>query len=219
MESGPAKIAKALVFWLLPPACREEVLGDMRERNSSSAELLIEATHTVPSVIFSRIRRTTDAVLALMEVVSLYTAYVMSAKWLDHDLLFREYGFARLAIPSAIFLGAILLADAYADPKKRWLLRPLLGPALGFGLTYAMELNHGWALPARVLAWGGALGLVIISTLRMVFPPVTDRPLAVKVPAYWQKLELRPPSLRLRSVLWAGAVLVAILVFLWMNHS
>jgi len=64
MESGPSKIVEALVHWLLPPACREEVLGEMRERNGSSAQYLIEATCTVPSVIYSRIRRTTDAVLA-----------------------------------------------------------------------------------------------------------------------------------------------------------
>lgn len=57
MESNPSKIAEALVYWLLPPACREEVLGDMRERNQSSVQYLVEATCTVPSVIYSRIRR------------------------------------------------------------------------------------------------------------------------------------------------------------------
>lgn len=79
MESGPSKVAEAIVYWFLPPACREEVLGDMRERNRSSAQYLVEATCTVPSVICSRIRRTTDAVLTLMVAVSMYTAFVMSA--------------------------------------------------------------------------------------------------------------------------------------------
>src|SRR5580658_5442301 len=167
MESGPSKIAEAIVHWLLPRASREEVLGDMRERNLGSAQYLIECAHTVPSVIYSRIRRTADAVLVLMEGVSLYTAFVMSAWRLDHALLFREYGFARLAVPTAIVLAAIILADVYSDPKKSTPLKPLFGPTLGLVLTCAVELNHRWALPVSVLAWGGALGVLIVSTLRL----------------------------------------------------
>ena len=132
MESGPSKIAEALVYWLLPPACREEVLGDMRERNQNSAQYLVEASYTVPSVIYSRIRRTADAVVTLMAAVAVYMAFVMAARWIDPELLFREYGFTRIAIPPAIFLVAILLADAYSDPKKRWPLKPLFGPTLGW---------------------------------------------------------------------------------------
>lgn len=218
MESGPSKIAETLVYWLLPPACREEVLGDMRERNQSSAQYLIEATCTVPSVVYSRIRRTTDAVLALIEAVSLYTAFVISAWWLDHELLFRDRGFARLAVPPAIFLAAIILVDAYSDPKKRWPLKALFGPILGFALTYAVELNHRWALPMPVLAWGGALSVLIVSTLRVTFPPVTESPQAAKIPAFWQKLELSPPSFSLRSALLPCVVLLAIILYLLISR-
>ena len=100
MESNPSKIAEALVYWLLPPACREEVLGDMRERNQSSVQYLVEATCTVPSVIYSRIRRTTDAVVTFFVAASMYTAYVMAAWRLDSQLLFRENGYSRVAIPT-----------------------------------------------------------------------------------------------------------------------
>ena len=217
MESGPSKIAEAIVYWLLPPACREEVLGDMQERNLGSAQYLIEATHTVPSVIYSRIRRTTDAVLLLMEGVSLYTAFVMSAWWLDHELLFREYGCTRLAVPPAIVLAAIILADAYSDPKKRSPLNPLFGPTLGFALTYAVELNHRWALPVSVLAWGGALGVLIVSTLRLTFPPITERPVVTQIPAFWQKLELSPLSFSLKSALLC-AVLLVVILYLLISH-
>ena len=219
MESGPSKIAEALVYWLVPPACREEVLGDMRERNQNSAQYLVEATCTVPSVIYSRIRRTTDAVLTLMVAVSMYTAFVMSAWWLDPELLFREYGFAQVAIPPAIFLVAIILADAYSDPKKRWPLKPLIGPALGLALTYAVEQNHRWVLPASVLAWGGALSVLLASMLRLKFPPITERPQAAKIPAFWQKLELSSPSFSLRSALLPCAVLLAILLYLLISRA
>jgi hypothetical protein len=219
MESGPSKVAEALVYWLLPPACREEVLGDMRERNQTSAQYLVEATCTVPSAIYSRIRRTTDAVLTLMVALSMYTAFVMSARWLDPELLFREYGFARVAIPTAIFLVAIILADAYSDPKKRWPLKPLFGPTLGLALNYAVELHHRWALPASVLAWGGAVSVLLVSTLRLRFPPVTERPQVAKIPTFWQKLELSPPSLSPKNALLPCAVLLAIILYLLVGRA
>lgn len=214
MESGPPKIAEALVCWLLPPACREEVLGDMRERNQSFAQYLVEATCTIPSVIYSRIRRTTDAVLTLMGAVSMYTAFVMSARWLAPQLLLSEYGLARLAIPPVIFVVAIILADVYSDPKRRSSLKPLFGPALGLALSYAIELNHSLSIPAPVLAWGGALSLLLVSTLRLFFPPVAERPQVVNMPAFWQKLELLPPSFGLRSALLPCALLLIIILCL-----
>jgi hypothetical protein len=214
MESSPSKIAEALVYWLLPPACREEVLGDMRERNQSSAQYLVEATSTVPSVIYGRIRRTTAAALTLFMAVSMCAAFVISAWWLDPELLFRENGFARVAIPPAIFLAAIILSDAYSDPTKRWLLKPLFGPTLGFALTFAVELNHRWALPASVLASGGALSVLLASGLRLIFSPITERPLAAKIPAFWRTLELSLLSFSLKSALLPCAVLLAVILYL-----
>jgi hypothetical protein len=218
MESGPPKIAETLVYWLLPPACREEILGDMRERNQSPAQYLIEAVSTVPSVIYSRILRTTDAVLALMEAISVYTAFVMSAWWLNRELLFREYGYARLAVPPVIFMATIILADAYSDPKKRWSLKPLFGPTLGFALAYVIELSPRGGLPVPVLSWGGAFSVLILSTMRLQFPPVTERPQAAKIPAFWQKLELSLPSFSLNSALLLCALLLAILLHLFVSR-
>jgi len=214
MESSPSKIAETLVYWLLPPACREEVLGDMRERNQGSAQFLLEAGLTVPSVVYSRIRRTTDTVVTLMAAVSMYTAFVVSARWLAPDMLFHGYGFARLTIPPAILLAAIILADAYSNPTNRWPLKPLLGPTLGLALLYALELNHRTALPAPVLAWGGTFSALLVSSLRLIFPPVTERPQTAKIPAFWQKLELLPLPFNLKSALLPGAVLLAILLCL-----
>lgn len=214
MESGPSNITEALIYWLIPPACREEILGDMRERNHTSAQYLMEATSTVPCVIASRIRRTTDAVVALMEAVSMYTAFVMAAWWLDHELLFREYGFARLAMPPAIFLVAIILADAYSNPKKRSLLKPLLGPILGLAVTYAVELDHRWALAPSVLGWGVAVSVLLVSMLRLIFPPVTERPQAAKIPAFWQKFELVPTSPGFKRALLPCIVVLAVILYL-----
>lgn len=218
MESGPSKIAEALVYWLLPPTCREEVLGDMRERNHNSAQFLVEATSTVPSVVYSRIIRTSDAGVTLFMAVSMYAAFAVSAWWLDSGLLFHENDFARIAIPPAIFLTAIILSDAYSDPEKRWPLKPLFAPTLGFALSSAVDLSSQWAPPASVLAWGGAVNLLLASSLRLTFLPVTDRRQTPKIPALWQKLELSIPSFSLKSALLSCTVLLAIILYLLMGH-
>lgn len=214
MESEPRKIIEAFVYWVVPPACREEVLGDMRERNQNAAQYLIEAACTVPFVIYSRIRRTTDALVALMEALSTYTTFVVVAWWLDHALLLNDDGFARLAVPPVILLITIMLADAYSHPAKRWLFKPLFGPILGIAFTCAVELNHRWALPTPVLTWGSAMSMLFLSALRLTFPPVTERPQAAKIPAFWQKLELAPPSLRLRGALLPCALVLLVIVYL-----
>jgi hypothetical protein len=118
MESGPSKVAETIAGWLIPPACREEILGDMRERYQSGLRYFLEAAHVIPCTIYSRICRTTDAVLALMEVASLYTAFVIVAKCFDPVLIFDKSGFVRLAIPPVIVLATMSLADAYSNPQR-----------------------------------------------------------------------------------------------------
>ena len=215
MESGPSKVAETIVGYLLPPACREEILGDMRERYRSGLGYFVEALQVIPLVIYSRIRRTTDAVVALMEVASMYTAFVVVAKWVDPTLISAESGLARLAIPSAVVLAVMSLADAYSDPQRRWPLKPLFAPTLGFAVAYIEQSMYvQWSLPASVFACGSGTGLIFVSTLRVAFPPVTDRPQAANAPAFWQKLELAPFSLSRKSALVPCAILLAAILYL-----
>ena len=215
MESGPSKVAETIAGYLLPPACREEILGDMRERYRSGLSYFVEALQVIPLVIYSRICRTTDAVVALMEVASMYTAFVVVAKWVDPTLISADSGLARLAIPSAVVLAGMSLADAYSDPQRRWPLKPLFAPTLGFAVAYIEQSIYvQWSLPASVFAWGSGTGLIFVSTLRVAFPPVTDRPQAANAPAFWQKLELAPFSLRRKSALVPCAILLAAILYL-----
>ncbi len=57
MRSRPSKTAEAIVAIFLPPACREEVLGDLHERYRSPGQYALDAIRTVPLVIYSRIIR------------------------------------------------------------------------------------------------------------------------------------------------------------------
>jgi hypothetical protein len=216
MESGPPKIAEIIVGCLLPPACREETLGDMRERYRSAWSYFVEALQVVPLMIYSRIRRTTDAVVALMEVASMYTAFVVVAKWVNPTLIVADDGLARLAIPPAVVLAVMILADAYSKPGNRWLLKPLLVPILGFAVAYVEQtMYRQWSLPALVFAMGSGTALPLVFALRLVFPPVTDRPQTAKVPAFWQKLEMAPLSISPRGAL---VLLAVILYLLGKNH-
>ena len=218
MDSGPSKIVEAIVGRLIPPACREEVLGDMRQRHQSSASYLLEGAHTIPCVIYSRICRTTDALVAVAEGFSMLTAFVVAAGWLDPAAIVEPGGLVRLAIPPSIFLAAVILADAYADPKKRWPLRPLFGPLLGFTVAYIVQpMLDNWALRGAVFAWGCAISVILLSTLRLTFPPLPDRPQAANTPAFWQKLELSPSSFGLKSVLLPGAILLVAILYLLQN--
>src|SRR5271165_6256617 len=103
---------KGLVGLLLPPACREEVLGDLHERNATSTEFCIDAMRTVPHVIASRIRRIADPQLLLLHAIALYLCYYAAA-WFEARALLREtWGLARTAIPALLVLLALLLEDA-----------------------------------------------------------------------------------------------------------
>ena len=115
------------------------MLGDLRERYRNVAQYLIEAARTIPCVIYSRIRRTTDGVLVLVEAVSMYTMLVAAAWWLDRALLQDEWGYVRLAIPAAIILLMMILGDAYGDPLEAW-LDPALAPMRGL-LACASSCN------------------------------------------------------------------------------
>jgi hypothetical protein len=215
MESRPPKIIELIAGFLIPPASREEVLGDLRERYESLARYLFEAAYTIPLVLYSRIRRTTDAVVALMEAVSMFTAFVLAAGWLDRALLLDERGFLRLAIPPVVALAVLVLADAYSNPKRRWPLKPVFGAILAIGAALGCEAwLDRWSLPVDVLAWGTGMSALLISTLRLMFPPITERPQAVSAPAFWQKLELSPVGLRIKGAILPGAILLLLIFYL-----
>src|SRR5258708_38031464 len=111
---------------------------------------------TVPLVILSRIRRTTDPVVFLMEAIVLYSSYLAAASFLDQSLLTDALGFFRLGLPAAISLLVLMLADAYANPRNRSPLKPMLGAALGVAFAWFSQAvlvagNACFALPRPVM--------------------------------------------------------------------
>jgi hypothetical protein len=62
------------------------------------------------------------------------------------------------------------------------------------------------------------VSLLLASTLRLIFPPVTERPQVAKVPSFWQKLELSPRSFNLKGALLPFAVFLAITLYALMSR-
>src|SRR5579864_3664700 len=119
MPSAPPRIIEAIVGLLLPPADREHVLGDLHERCTSPARYILDALGAVPLVIASRIRRTSDPDVFLMEALGLYVAFLGATLIFDGAFLFSHLALLRLAIPAAVILAVSTVAAAYADPRVR----------------------------------------------------------------------------------------------------
>ena len=183
MSPGPPKAIERFVAILIPPACREHVVGDLRERYTTTAYYIAESIVTIPFVVYSRIRRTTDSGVLLLEALALYISLFASAWAFDRPFLYGDYGLLLLSIPAVLTLIALMFIDAYASPGKHSPLKPILDAALAIGIGFLAEallltIDREWLLPRWTLVGGMGAGLVIIATLRLLFPPWTEPPKA-----------------------------------------
>ena len=200
MQSQPSKAIELILGWLIPPASREHVLGDLHERYVSPMRYLADVVTIVPLVIWSNIRRTLDPVVLLMEGFTFYVCLVLAAFGFGpRTLLSDDFGFIRLAIPTAAALLALVTADAYSDPRKKSPLKPILGSVLAVASAFlsqaALSGIPQTALPGMIMVGGCSAAVLLLSTLRLLFPPPADRPRGANGPAFWQKTEL--PTIRL----------------------
>jgi hypothetical protein len=116
-------------WWrFLCPACCEEVLGDLHERFKSPLRYTADALMTVLLVIFSRIRRTADPQILLIQAFALCMSFLGAARLSGGEVLREQSGLVRLAIPAAMtMLGLILVLSS----AVRLLLPPVTGQLLG----------------------------------------------------------------------------------------
>jgi hypothetical protein len=182
MKASPPRWLERIVGWLIPPVCREVVLGDLHERYRGVHAYISDAVYSVPGVVWSRIRRTTDPGVRLLEAFSLYLSFLIAA-WVVAGVAFlmEPLGLLRLAIPAIFALGALMLADAYAQEGQRSSLRPFLEATIAVGAAVIAQTalagaDQTLALPDWILFSGGGFGVVFVATLRMLFPPTDHRP-------------------------------------------
>ena len=164
------KRLEAIAGFLTPPACRESVLGDLRERYVSNSQYVAEAAVTIPAVVWSRILRTTDPQVLLMEGFALYACFLLPA-WTAGTFLLEQWAFVRLAVPAVVALLVLVLVDAYATPGKRSPLGPVRDAVFGL-----MVAGLTGSVPLPVMLMGGGMSVLLVSGLRMLFPPDENRP-------------------------------------------
>ncbi len=180
MHSGPSKAAEAIVAVLLPPACREEVLGDLHERYASPRQYGSDALRIIPLIVIARIRRTADPQLLLIQAFALYASFLAAAWLQDGPLLSERWGLARLAIPASMALLGFILEGAYANPTRRSPPSFVRGPLLGVATALLSQCalwagNPALSLPPLVALYGCGMSLLLSSAIRMLFPPVIHR--------------------------------------------
>ena len=217
MRSAPPKIIERVLSLIIPPACREEVLGDLYEGSNSTAQYVRQAVRIVPMVIFSRIRRTADSQVLLMHATALYMSFLVAAWYQGKTFLFEKSGLLRLAIPPAWVLFGLIVDEAYASLGKRSILKRIRGPVLGLGFAYLSHMalvadDPVLALPMRVMFFGSAAGLLLSTGLKLLFPPVVDRPAGAGGPALWLKHTAAPFRVTREVLLIVKALLIVLLL-------
>ncbi len=196
MKQTPPRMIEAIVAHLIPPARREEVLGDLHERYEGPAQYLLDALRTVPHVVASQVRRTTDPRLVIFEAVALYIAFLAApAQPGGGSLIFKPATMLAALIPVVIALVALRLIEAYSKARRSRLmtleqsalvmlrlidadstarrsrLMTLAQSALAVAISYgADELvrfeDPGMALPRAALLSGGVLAISLLWFLR-----------------------------------------------------
>jgi hypothetical protein len=201
-------VIEKVIGIFIPPACREEVLGDLREKNDGVQLFIYDALRTIPFVILSRIRRTTDSVVLMMEAFCCYVSYFSCAFVVEPSMITKQEGLLRLGIPCAIALAVLVVADAYANPGKKSTLRPIVAVALAVACVFLVHLIHP-LLPGIILAVGSGMSMMLLLVMRMLFPPMADLPQQAQGPAFWQKQEIVAAGVLKTIAAIAGILLVA----------
>ncbi len=207
MPSRPSKILEAIVSLFIPPACREEVLGDLHERCTGPVQYVFLAMRVVPFVIVSRIRRTADAQILMMEALLIYASYLTAAWYTDKTVLMDEWGFLRLVVPAVLAVAFMMVEDAWSRVKERSALRLTGEVAMGTLFAFLLMVRR---VPDTLNLIGASASLLLVSTVRILFRPQTDKAQAATGPADWDEPAVAPRDAKSIYAFSAAIVLIVI---------
>jgi hypothetical protein len=177
MEAGPPALMQAVVRLLIPPACREHVLGDLCERYRSRRRYAFEALTTIPFVVASRIRRTSSVGLLAIQAICVSVGF-----WGE-----TSSGLAETAIAAVGAIIILLARDAYRGRDLEWprtaavdALAAVSGAVFGYvvlagpsGLNATIALSDSFAaFDSFVLIFAVRL---LSTRAAVVVPPIRDR--------------------------------------------
>jgi hypothetical protein len=172
MPSGPPKALEAFIGLWIPPACREEVLGDLHEKYTGPWQYIALAMCVIPFVILSRIRRTTDIFVLLTDALLIYGSFLAAVWYQDRTSLAGQWGLLRLTIPTVVNLAVLILEHAW-DFESRWVSPLLNGSVIGIGVYFSLP--------------GELASLLLVGAVELAFRRWANLPQAAAGPAPWLK--------------------------------
>jgi hypothetical protein len=195
MPSGPSRRLEGFVGSLIPPACREEVLGDLHEKYTGPWQYISLAMCVVPCVILSRIRRTTDLFVLLTDALLIYGSFLAAVWYTDRTSLAGQWGLLRLTIPTVVNLAVLILEHAW-DFESRWVSALLNGAVIGIGVYFSLP--------------GELASLFLVGAVELAFRRWANLPQAAAGPALWlkQRPESAPGSFRAKFGFAAAVIFI-----------
>src|SRR5262249_51456532 len=144
-------LIESIVGTLIPPICREEVLGDWSERYRTTTQYLWDAIKTLPFIIVSQARRAFRIELFLAEACALYAAFSGASLARGPAYLYDNSSLLSLGIVIGVSLFMLTVGDAYAHPRdeSHWKVQLPVGLALTF--AYCVRATLGLLSPALML--------------------------------------------------------------------
>lgn len=121
MGARPHPLIESLVRLLVPPASREHVMGDLSERYRSPSLYLLEVLRTLPFVLASRVRRTTN-VPWLVVVAFVFGFGVFYGPFQSSWIV--------ATIPTLVCAAVLVLRNAYRVPTQTSVAPTRFGEAL-----------------------------------------------------------------------------------------
>lgn len=152
MPLTPPRFLEGIVKYLLPPATRDAILGDLHERYTSPAAYLADAATAFPAAIISQLRRTRPPAVVLIEAAVIYGAFLASAL-MDGDGFLQLKAIGRL---TAIVMSALVWREVYASPLSVsetnplmawWKRRGMSGTVAGRRVCTGLQLLSSVYLP------------------------------------------------------------------------
>ncbi len=188
LETRPPVLIDAVVRTLIPPTCREHVVGDLWERYRSPWQLVLDAGRTIPFVIASQIRRTSTLAGVVIHAFLLLVGFGVGAGrlwpavaavcgallgFVLRDAYRRGYSISVKQVAMDLLFGAIgLLASqvivAIVLPGQLLPLRAYAVCLACFGVIFLLRLqNPLGAVPRRALTLAPATREALMIEIRL----------------------------------------------------
>ncbi len=172
MEACPHPIIEEVVARLLPPACREHVVGDLHERYVSAWQYIWSAARTVPFAVWGQIRRTTSPGLAAAELGAVYVSFLGALGTVNPRALGSLLAPTSAAIAAVAALVTVALRDAWVGRTWRSTPHLVLDAILGVAMAAASHallrtIGSRLALEPAALLAACATSLALLAGVRV----------------------------------------------------